>query len=302
MDYLRAILKTLLSLKTASLLLVAQLLLFLFGAFQMPAMEAYSSLNEMPLFEWMRKAPAGATWWLWGSVVIAALLALNTVFCSFDALLRKRQGRSWLLVTSPQIIHLGFLFLMLAHLVDASQGFRGMVVAREGVQISLSGGERLVLKEIRSTLSPQGFPLDFRADALFTDREGRKIKEKVIAPNKPAFHRGAGFYLKQVRGRAALVEVTREPGAPIALLGGVLSTGALRWPCLSCRSTTPPTCTGISAWNTGECSRAGPCPKAPPWTPRGVRGRRGAHLGQGEVQIIGRWPEGGQVGVLPGGG
>ncbi len=222
--FMKQLFEVALSLKAASWLLSAQVVLLLAGAFQMPGMKAYSSINSVPLLEWMRSAPASATWWLWASVIVLALLALNTCFCSIDALIRKRHGRHWLLVASPQVIHIGFMLMLLAHLIDASGGFKANVMARQGQQFTLPAGEGMRIERIYNELSPKGMPLDYFADAKFFARDGKLAKEHRIAPNKPAFFKGMGFYVKHIHGDAAHIEVTRVPGAPWALAGGVLFT------------------------------------------------------------------------------
>ncbi len=216
------ILDTALSLRTASWLLSGQVALFLAGAFQMPAMKEYSSMNSMPLFQWMLEAPPTVTWWLWASVVVMGLLALNTVICSVDALIRKRQGRHWLLVASPQIIHMGFMLMLLAHLLSASGGFKARVIAGQGQGFTLPEGQGMRIVKVLMELSPRGMPIDYWVDAGFYDSQGALVKEHRIAPNKPAFFSGMGFYVKEVRGNAALIEVTRDPGTVPALAGGAL--------------------------------------------------------------------------------
>lgn len=224
----KALLNVALSLRTASWLVAAQVALFLAGAFQMPAQKAYSSMNSMPLLEWMQKAPLQASWWLWASVVVMALLALNTLCCSVDSIIRKQKGRHWLLVASPQLIHLGFLLMLLAHLLSASGGFKVRVMASQGQSFNLSEGQGMKVTKVIMKLSPGGMPIDYYADARFYDPEGQLLKEHRIAPNKPAFFSGMGFYVKEVRGKTALLEVTRDPGTLPALAGGALfSLGTL---------------------------------------------------------------------------
>ncbi|KKM88442.1 hypothetical protein LCGC14_1258750, partial [marine sediment metagenome] len=51
--FMKQLFEIALSLKAASWLLSAQVVLLLAGAFQMPGMKAYSSINSVPLLEWM---------------------------------------------------------------------------------------------------------------------------------------------------------------------------------------------------------------------------------------------------------
>lgn len=210
------------SLRAAVWLVGLQLCVLMAGAFQMPAMKVYSSMNSQPLLEWLRTVPLSVSWWLWASVGILALLALNTVACGLDSLLKKGRGRAWLLVVSPQAIHMGFLLMLFAHLLSAVGGERAMVVATAGQSFSLQGGKGVfTVGQVRQELSNRGMPLDYYADADFYGAGGDLLKQGRIAPNRPVFFGGMGFYIKEVRGDSALLEVAREPGALVALAGGV---------------------------------------------------------------------------------
>jgi cytochrome c biogenesis protein ResB len=218
------VLEFFLSLKTSVVLMLGLLFFFVAGALVMPVHPAFETINSVPLFEWLRDAPTGATWWLLGSIALLAALVANTLACSIESLIKKRSGRQWLLVISPQVIHIGFLLMLLGHLVSASGGFKANMFALEGTRASLPNGVVVKVNKLDIKLSPLGFPLDWRADIEY-QRDGKVVKSDYSAPNRPSFFEGYGVYLKQVRPypmRAALIEVTREPGAPWALGGGVI--------------------------------------------------------------------------------
>jgi hypothetical protein len=213
-----------LSLKTTVVLMLGLLFFFVSGALVMPVHPAFKSITEVPLFEWLRDAPTGATWWLLGALALLVALVMNTLACSVESLVRKRSGRQWLLVISPQVIHIGFMLMLLGHLVSGYDSFKGVLVAREGTQVRLPNGVVMKVSDIDVTLTERGFPIDWRARVEYSD-DGKLLKSDFMAPNRPSFFRGYGAYLKQVRPypvRAAMVEVTREPGAPWALGGGVV--------------------------------------------------------------------------------
>ncbi len=213
-----------LSLKTSVVLMLGLLFFFIAGALIMPVNPAFDTINALPLFQWLADAPVSATWWLLGSIALIAVLAVNTVACSVESLIRKRSGRQWLIVISPQVIHIGFLLMLVGHIVSASGGFKSNIVAMDGTRLNFPNGMVVKISGIDVKLSPKGFPLDWRADVeYFVD--GEKVKSDFMAPNRPSFFRGYGTYLKRVRPypvKAALVEVTREPGAPWALGGGAV--------------------------------------------------------------------------------
>ena len=56
-------------------------------------------------------------------------------------------------------------------------------------------------------------------------KEGRSLRSDRIRPNSPSFQDGLGIYIKDVQLQpypAAMIEVSREPGAIWALIGGLL--------------------------------------------------------------------------------
>ncbi len=228
------ILQWLSSLKLTVWVLTVLIGVFFVGAYLMPRYpEAHAGMNAMPLFAWwsdMGRRHLGINGWLPLSVLLLAVLTLNTLVCTIRAL---RPGPSlWAHVT-----HLGFLLILLAHLVSASTGFKetGIVLVR-GRAIEVP---RLVaaleLNRIDVTPYPSGMPRDYGAEVIFRTPEGRFSKR--LGPNRPAFYRGIPVYLKDFRLRpvpVALCEVAHDPGAWLALIGSVVFlVGALPLPFLT---------------------------------------------------------------------
>jgi hypothetical protein len=78
---------------------------------------------------------------------------------------------------------------------------------------------------VAATMGPMGFPTDYSAELRSVS--GGREETATISPNHPFFYQGVGFYLKEVAVepyRAALIEIHREPGAGVALAGGLLFT------------------------------------------------------------------------------
>lgn len=213
-----------LSLRTAIWLLLAQIILLLFGTFIMPSREEFQSLHTQPLFDWLIENPLDITWWLWGAIVILSLLTANTLICSVESVIRRRGARQWLLIISPQVIHIGFLFMLLAHLLSSYGSFRGTAFMNEGSAISLPNGNELMLSKIKTDIGPSGYVRNWSADIKYY-RDGKFIADDVIKPNSPSLLDGLGVYIKTVQmdpSPAVLIEVTKEPGALWALAGGTL--------------------------------------------------------------------------------
>lgn len=213
----------LLSLKTTIVLTLCLLFLLLYGSFIMPVYPEFQALNSMPLLSWMSSNDPAITWWLWGSLGVLSLLSANTVFCSVESLLRKRRYRHWLLITSPQVIHIGFLFILLAHLYSSVASFKAAGYVAKGSVVQLPNGLAVKFNEINAAPDPSGYIADWSAhiEYLFN---GQEVALDTIGPNSPSFHDGLGIYIKTVQlnpSPIALIEVSREPGAIWALIGGI---------------------------------------------------------------------------------
>ncbi|KAF0145579.1 MAG: hypothetical protein FD156_860 [Nitrospirae bacterium] len=224
MKLLKNFLDFFLSLRTAIWLLLGLILMLFFGAVIMPSREEFSTINSTPLLGWLKDSPLGATWWLWGSITLLSLLAANTLLCSVESLLKKRQHRAWLLIISPQIIHIGFLFILLAHFLSSAGSFKNNAVAYEGSAFLLPNNLTVKVNDINININSSGYISDWAVNIeYFSGNE--KIKEDSLGPNSPSFYKGLGIYLKDIQPyplKAVLLEVTKEPGAAWALVGGIL--------------------------------------------------------------------------------
>lgn len=224
MNILKNMLNFFLSLRTSIWLLLALLCLLFYGSIIMPSKEEFQTLHTVPLFQWLMENPYSITWWLWGAIGILSLLTANTLLCSIESIIKKRGSRHWLLIISPQVIHIGFLFILLAHLLSSYGSFKGTTFVYKGTMLQLPNGLTVVFDGINIDIDPSGYMRDWSADIKYF-RGGRQIKSDVILPNNPSFQDGFGIYIKTVRLEpfpAALIEVSREPGAFWALVGSVL--------------------------------------------------------------------------------
>jgi len=205
--------------------LVSGVMLFL-GIGSFVAREG-SAINDVSLFVWLTQAPPAETWWLWITVGILALLALNTVLCSIESLRAKWQRGSFLVRIAPQVMHLGFLFIMLAHLFSAYGGFKEGGPLPEGGSFSFPDGSRVMLARLDVKIGQMGMPVDFSGSLRHSTPSGEI--QGTFSPNHPYFYKGFGVYLKHVEPfprKTAMVEIHREPGAGLALVGALFFTAA----------------------------------------------------------------------------
>jgi len=212
-----------LSVRTTIWLTFALLFVLLYGSIIMPLREEFGALHSMPLFGWLEVMPAEITWWLWAAIVILSGLTVNTLFCSVESVIKKRGARHWLLILSPQVIHAGFLLILLAHLLSSAGGFRGNAVAAKGQMLGLPNGISFVIDEINAAVGPRGYIEDWSVGIKYFN-QGKQIASDVIRPNSPSFIEGYGIYVKTVEPEpvwSAVIEVDRDPGAVWALAGGI---------------------------------------------------------------------------------
>ena len=186
-----------------------------------------SSINEVALLDWLREVPLRESWWLWISFGLLALLALNTLLCSIESLRAKWQKGSFLARIAPQLMHLGFLLILIAHLQSAYGGFKQTMQVEGGSSITFPDGSNVVFTDFAATYGRMGMPVAY--SATLNCRSGSKTVTASISPNHPFFHQGHGIYIKDIAPppmKAALVEVHKEPGAGVALAGGAIFTVA----------------------------------------------------------------------------
>lgn len=184
-----------------------------------------AAINSMPLFGWLRGTPFPVSWWLWVSLALITLLALNTILCSSETLW-SRWGKSGVTaLLAPQLMHAGFLLIVCAHLLSAAGSSHQAVEVGEMTLATLPDGTRFGVASITVNTSPQGIPIGFSSE-LVPDLN-RPDGRVVISPNHPWFSNSFGVYIKQAEAypfKRALFEIHREPGAAMALAGAMLFT------------------------------------------------------------------------------
>lgn len=218
------ILKFFLSLRTSIWLMWFIIAVLFAGAFIMPVKQEFQTIHAQPLFDWLKEQPLGITWWLWGAIGLLVFLTANTLFCSIESVIKKRRAAHWLLLISPQIIHIGFLFILLAHLLSSIGGFKGTAIAREGTILKMPNNVSMQVEKINISIDSLGYIRDWAVDIGYLS-DNNIIKTDRIMPNKPSILEGMGVYVKDIQPypfKAIMLEISREPGAIWALIGGIL--------------------------------------------------------------------------------
>jgi hypothetical protein len=217
-----------LSLKTTVWSLFVLVCLFFVGSYMMPVHRAiFATMNEDILLNWAEKTATAhlwQTWWLFASLAGLILLTINTLVCSFHAIKGRWTREDFLLRVSPQIVHIGFLFILLAHLLGAGWGYKLSGMMPEGAFARLPENRGLFVQQIRVQTDASGYMQDWSAQVSVYENN-QPVKNGVLGPNKPLFYKGTGIYLKTLnfeQGPAAILLVAKDPGAIWALTGAIL--------------------------------------------------------------------------------
>lgn len=217
------------SLKTTVWTLFALICVFFLGSYLMPAhREAHGGMNDRLLFQWVADTAQDHPWatsWFFLSLAGLALLAANTVVCCWQAIRGRWSREDFLLRIAPQVVHIGFLCILLAHLLGAGWGYRLGGALPVEMSARLPDDRVLYLNDLRPKVDDTGRLLDWGADIILFEN-GQSVARGVLGPNKPLFHDGMGIYLKSFDLEndrpVAYLMVNRDPGAVWALAGAVL--------------------------------------------------------------------------------
>ncbi len=229
---MRSLIQFFLSLKTAFWLFLLFLVVLFIGSLSLPNNLAFfSGIDDTPLFKWL--AATGTmriTWWIYALIALLALLAVSTIFCTIEALLKRTGRRQLALKLSPQVMHIGVLFIMLGHLLTASLGSKTDLLIKQGERMTVSGDAAITLQDIKVWKDQNGYDADWEAKLIWSEG-GNKLIETSLRPARPRYVGLFGLYSRSVSlepDRSALIRVCKDPGAAWALLGGVLlSAGGL---------------------------------------------------------------------------
>ncbi len=219
---MKLLLKWFSSLKLTVWALTLLIGVFFVGAYVMPIYpKAHEGMNAMPLFEWWAKSgkdfPA-INAWLPISVLLLAVLAVNTLVCTIRSL--RLSPSIW-----AHLTHIGFLLILLAHFLSASTGYResGIVLPRGHIVEVPRLNIQLKLDSINYVPYPGGMPKTYSAQITVIDKD-KKI-QKHLGPNQPAFYDGVPIYLKNFGFKPmpyVVCEIAHDPGAVVALIGSMI--------------------------------------------------------------------------------
>lgn len=224
---MKSIIRFFLSIKTAFAFFLFFVAITLIGSLSLPNNLAFfSGIDDTPLFAWLAEAKSyRITWWIYALIAGLALFAVNTLFCTGEVVLFKLGRRNLIAKLSPQVMHVGVLFVMLGHLLTASLGVKLDIDLKKGEAKPVTDMITILLEDVRETVDENGYTVDWEAKLKWIT-DGRTSESLSLRPAHPLYVGVFGIYSKSVvvdkKESSALVRVSRDPGAASALLGGIL--------------------------------------------------------------------------------
>ena len=220
----------LISLNTVFVLFALTIAFCLIGSLMLPGNLAFfSGIDDAPLFEWLSDSgDLAMLWWIYFLIASVAGLALSTIACTIEALL-KRSSLGLLYKFSPQVMHLGVLLVMLGHLLTGAMGHRADLLISEGSSGEIAPGLEVRVVHVGEESNEAGTAIRWLA-VLDIYKDGTMLEQRDLVPTRPVYVDGFGLFFDTFnqggRGEtpSAVIQVTRDPGALWALAGGVLVT------------------------------------------------------------------------------
>ncbi len=190
--------------------------------------EVFGDMDHDIFFTWLKKlgfANFSATFWLYGFLAALAIINLNTLICSLDKLPfilgqinrpRVKDKHSYLrwTVFAPYLAHLGFLLVILGHLVSSASGFKSennVYYTGEILPVPHMAAY-LRLENFTPKFFASGMPRQFYSEVTLFDEHKKPLKKQIISINHPLFYRGAGFYQSSFGEELDQLELTVQDG------------------------------------------------------------------------------------------
>lgn len=174
----------------------------------------------------------GPCLWLYGLLSATAVTAVNAACCTAERIAQIVRAQAGWRRLLPHVMHIGFLGVVLCHLVSAVSGDRvpGLAVQERGFAPVRGTPWILALDRLDVVTAPEGYPRDFSAGV--TLYEGmRAVAQGVVRTNEPLFFGGYGIYLRDFGTtpwglRFAVFDANSDPGAGAVLVFAGLFTAA----------------------------------------------------------------------------
>ena len=209
-----------LSIKTSLWLTGISIVIFLIGSVYIPRnLDVFSGINETPLFKWLSQnaGDLDKLLWIYILLVLMLLICINMFVCAIDTIMRKISWKVLVEVLSPQILHIGVMFVLFGHLISASTGYKqdipmdmNTTLAIKGFNVSIHNIEFLKKQDEDSTR--------WRIHLKINDNL------HLLEPARPSFYKGVGFFTKSVEQKKMriIIGMVYDPGVLWEIIGAVV--------------------------------------------------------------------------------
>ncbi len=187
---------------TIYLVLIFVLAAFI-GSFIMQGNPLFEGMNHEILFKWLGAEGMeniGKLWWLYALIILTFALAINTVVCNinrFSSLIKYRERlrkRRWVELSS-YLMHLGFLLVLIGHLISSSTGFKTKGnILYEAAPFKAPNMDYYVRLDNLKADYYEGCYLKSVESILTVIENEKEILNKKVEVNNPLSYKGVYFY------------------------------------------------------------------------------------------------------------
>lgn len=187
---------------TIYLVLIFVLIAFI-GSFVIQGNPLFEGMNNEILFKWLFADGInnlGKLWWLYALIIITFILAVNTIICNinrFSSLIKYKQRllkRKWIEFSS-YLMHIGFLLVLIGHLISSSTGFisKGNVLYEAAPFKAPNMDYYVRLDNLKADYYEGGYLKSVESILTVIENE-KEILNKKVGVNQPLSYKGVYFY------------------------------------------------------------------------------------------------------------
>jgi len=214
------------------LLCLVSLSLFVGAIVSIVYEEELKQLNFMPVVQWIGEfgSQPQIYWWIVIVFIILALLALNTLLCTWASVRHGQIGRK----AGSILLHLAFLVILSAHGISEISGASQSVIIQPGVTKEVAwAGLTIVpakIEKYTQQIGARTARMGMMAELIVHDKTSQ-WKPLRPATLKPAFAHGLSFHLslfdKDLEKSQARLIIRRDCSRSLFISGAVLALAGI---------------------------------------------------------------------------
>ena len=190
--------------------------------------EELKQLNFLTFVQWIGKfgSQPQIYWWIGAVFIILAMLALNTLLCTWASIRRGQIGRK----TGSILLHIAFLVILSAHGISEISGASQSFVIEPGVSREVAWAGLIIdavkIEKYTQNIGEQTARMGMMAELHIKDETSR-WKPMHPATLKPAHSHGFSFHIalfdKDLDKSQIRLLVRRDYSMPLFISGALLA-------------------------------------------------------------------------------